>query len=377
MNRWKHTWVVVCFLCLVSSPLFAEPPAGPSLAEDSQLSHLRKRIDSAIALTGRRYLSPERHTPWQIAHGMIAFGQEFRLRRTSDKKYVNAVDYFCNQATAGGNRIFQPSSFGLEALSGGGLEGHPDQFLAIFAQSDLTSDHPIRVGNQDYAVADLVEHAKMNYYVGKEASWTLISLATYLPLDVTWQNSAGRQFGIEDLVRAEVSAEPTTAACGGTHNLFALAYALKRAQSVRQNLTGVWKEAAGKLARYQQRTRALQNEDGSFSSNYLEGPGSAIDETEQIETTGHALEWLALSLSDDELRQPWVTDSVQSLVDVFERTKRKPLDCGPLYHAAHALILYRDRLASLDRALVQVPDASKGGSSKVESPVGSADPAAP
>lgn len=377
MIGWKYAWVVVGVLFFSEASLLAEPPAGPSLAEDLRVSHLRKRIDSALALTERRFLSPERHNPWQIAHGMIAFGREFRLRRASGSEYLSGVDYFCKEGTFNGMRIFQPSPYGLEPVSGGGLEGHPNQFLAVFAQSGLPGDHPIQVDGRDYRIFDLVEQAKMDYYDGEEASWTLISFATYLPLDATWENRAGRRFSIEDLVRAEVSSEPTTGACGGTHNLYALAYALKRVRAVRQRLTGAWSDAAAKVARYHEIAHSLQNADGSLSARYFEGPGTAADDTEKLDTTGHTLEWLALSLSDDEIRQPWVPDSVDSLLGAFERTRRSPLDCGPLYHAAHALVLYRDRLALADGPLVQVPASVGSEPIGGTPPVGSADPAAP
>lgn len=371
MNRWKPVLVVVGLLALLASSVRAEPPGAPSLAEDARLSHLRRRVDWAIALTERRFLDPERHTPWQIAHGMIAFGQKFRLRRASGE-FVGAVDYFCSEAIANGRRIFQPTADGLESLSGSGLEGHPDQFLAIFAQAGVPVARTIDVDGRQYAVSDLVRQAQRDYYAGQEAPWTLISLATYLPIDAVWENRAGRRFSIEDLVQAEVSADPTSGACGGTHNLYALTYAIGRKQAAGGLLAGVWKQAAQKVVRYQQMARSLQNADGSLSSNFFEGPGSPADDVEQLYTTGHTLEWLALSLSDEELNAPWVTDSVESLVGVFERTRREPLDCGPLYHAAHALALYRDRKRwTPEETVAQVPAAPGAKDDD------SADPSAP
>ena len=61
-------------------------------------------------------------------------------------------------------------------------------------------------------------------------------------------------------------------------------------------------------------------------------------------TTGHLLEFLALAMSDAQIKEPWVTHAALNLCDVFRKTRDIPLECGALYHAAHGLVLYRTRL---------------------------------
>jgi len=63
----------------------------------------------------------------------------------------------------------------------------------------------------------------------------------------------------------------------------------------------------------------------------------------RISTTGHAFEFLNIALSDEELREPWVTRAAMHLLDCFEKTQDFDLECGALYHAAHGLDLYRTR----------------------------------
>ena len=59
---------------------------------------------------------------------------------------------------------------------------------------------------------------------------------------------------------------------------------------------------------------------------------------------GHTLEFVILASNDDELREPWVERAVVRLCDLFRKTKPIDLECGALYHAAHGLAVYRERM---------------------------------
>src|SRR5262249_50112121 len=144
----------------------------------------------------------------------------------------------------------------------------------------------------------------------------------------------------EDPVRYELAQPIDQAACGGTHHLFGLTWVyhlhLRRGGPV----GGVWREIAARTARYQERARKFQNADGSFSTRYLAGPGRGSDLHLRIGTTGHVLEWLALSLPDAELRAPWVQEAASALARMILDSQGQPVDGGGLYHAAHGLHIY-------------------------------------
>jgi hypothetical protein len=53
---------------------------------------------------------------------------------------------------------------------------------------------------------------------------------------------------------------------------------------------------------------------------------------------------LSLSLDDRQLSEPWVTRAADRLVTLLEQTSDVDVECGGLYHAAHGLLLYRDRV---------------------------------
>lgn len=363
MNRGQFRLAAAALLLLVAKPVHADPPSSEAATISTADEILRQRIRTAIELTQRRYLTAGVHTPWQIVHGVKPYGRELLLRQKEGDKMVNAVDYLLTAAAVNGERIWQPTDRGyLEPISNSQMEGHPDQFLSALAQSGVPLLQPIPIKGQPYVVWHLVAQAKYDYYNGAEASWTLIALATYDSVDSNWVNRYGQKIHLDELVTSEVAAQVTTRACYGTHNLYALAYALNRFRATGQPLRPAYQQAADKIARYVNLAKQLQNEDGTFSTNGFEGRGWSGDSVTQIDSTGHQVEWLSLALSDEELRSPWMTRAVESLVGAFERVATVPVECGPLYHGARGLRQYSLRRFSdttATAAAVNRPPAAK------------------
>jgi len=89
--------------------------------------------------------------------------------------------------------------------------------------------------------------------------------------------------------------------------------------------------------------KQLQNSDGSFSSNYFARSGVSADTANVLASTGHTLEFLALTLSAEELREPWILRAVNRLCSLLESSEDYPLECGALYHAVHGLQIFLER----------------------------------
>ena len=109
-------------------------------------------------------------------------------------------------------------------------------------------------------------------------------------------------------------------------------------------VTGVWQRADELIKASVENAKQYQNPDGSFSTNYFERPGQSRDLAQNLGTTGHIVEFLTLALTKEELQQPWVKRAVANMCGLFSKTKEIPLECGALYHAAHGLVVYRDRV---------------------------------
>jgi hypothetical protein len=145
------------------------------------------------------------------------------------------------------------------------------------------------------------------------------------------------------LVKLQVDEPVTSGACGGCHGLYALAYARNMYISTGKPLRGVWFEADQKIKRYIAEAKALQNADGSFSSNHFKGPGYSTDFATRISTSGHELEWLMIALPQSKLKEEWIRKAITSVARDLIDNKHVSSDCGPLFHGMHALVVYRQR----------------------------------
>ncbi len=360
MNRTYQLTVSLGFLCLAlgatscESPApsqntptagSGEPPATPALVE---------MIDEELAYTrDHRTLSLETNAAWQILHGVLAYGREFTVEQ--DGKPVKVVDYLLSGGTIKGwdpqlLTVGDPPRKTARLLMAPGTksgQGHPDQWLAVLAQCDLAPDQRVRIGDADIPFIELIDQMLRDVHrnVDREYSWTLIAATRYYPTTHRWTAGDGKEWSIERLMEIELEQELATSACGGTHRLIGLAMALDRRKRDKQPVTGVWEQTQQKINVVAQRARELQNADGSFSTDYFERPATHPDLKEHLGATGHTLEFLAVSQPPQVLTEPWVRRAAMRLTRLFTVTRRVPLECGALYHAAHGLVLYRQHVA--------------------------------
>jgi len=324
----------------------------PTVSDDE----MRRQLDEVLEYTLRgRTLNTQDHAAWQILHGVLAYQREFPLRAGRDRHTVQAVDYVLGGGEMDGWDM-RPGDVldsntqrrGLRAVLEPGSkagQGHYDQWLAVLAQCGLSPEQEIRVADGTYSMADFVAQVQRDAprNVDREWSWTLIGLTAYLSTSAKWTAGDGSQWSIEQLVQLEAEQEIAGSTCGGTHRLIGLAMALNRHLDQGGTLADPWTLADKKIKQGIETSRLLQNPDGSFSTNYFARGGRSPDVAEAIRTTGHTLEFLAIAMTDEQLAQPWVHRAALRLCDVFRKTKEMPLECGALYHAAHGLVLYRER----------------------------------
>lgn len=313
------------------------------MPDDDQLGQM---IDEELLYAAQqRTLSSDRNAAWQILHGVLAFGPEFPLQHGG--KTVPAMPWVMSGGRMEGWTM-RKGAVGLKAvLESGSLrgQGHEDQWLAVIAQCDIPSSTEIKLGDRTFEVGDIIKQAMYDVYEGKECSWTLIALSHYLPLDTEWENSRGETWTIERIMQMEAEQELGTSACGGSHRLIGLTMALQRYRKANPQveLTGGWLAAEQTIQDAITKARQYQLPDGAFSVNYFQRPGDSRNLPDHLGATGHTLEFLALALDEEQLAQPWVTRAVVRLCELFELTRPFDLECGGLYHAAHGLVLYRQR----------------------------------
>jgi len=330
----------------------------------------------------QRVLSSREQAAWQVVHGILAFGPDFPIEH--DKKIVPALDWLLQGGNLNG-WVMRPGDHGVVAVIEPGTktgQGHPDQWLGYLSQCGLGIDEPLVVEGKTYKVRDLVSQAQWDIHDGMEATWTLMALSTYLPLEARWTSKDGSEWTIERIVDMEARQSLADSACGGSHRLYGLTVAVNRYLQHHDkkpaDLTGGWKLAEEKITLAKKMAREFQQSNGAFSTAWFERPGTSSDIAIQINRTGHTLEFLTVALTDEELKQPWVAQAAEHLCLLLEETQDMALECGSLYHAAHGLLLYHERLygplelegkATVDAGVA--PSAPVSDTSLHESPSGS------
>ncbi|MDA0591152.1 MAG: hypothetical protein O2820_17990 [Planctomycetota bacterium] len=354
----RSTTVLMALLVLgvtVSSaadPRLPQPMTGAggilpvaAVTDDTAEAELNKLVKQAVSVTSNRFLTANVHTPWQILHGILALRQDFDIKVDGQK--TSALKWLSEGNEWKGDSIVRKTPYGGEFhrfTKPYHFEGHPNQFLAILTMSELSTDHEFLTSRGEAVTIDeMLNNAKMTVNDREEITWTLWTLSRYLPIDSQWINKDGEAWSMERLVQIQTYADVNQAACGGTHGLFALSLARNSFIFTGKQPRGIWLEADQKIKRYIAESRSLQNADGTFSTSYFTGPGKSDEFGKRIATSGHILEFLMVAADDKELQKPWLRNAVRAVANDLVENRSSAADCGPLYHALHALVLYGNR----------------------------------
>ena len=305
-------------------------------------------VDTAIDRSRKRYLTVGTHTPWQIFHGTLALREKFLVRLGDD--LVPALDWISSGVTHDNLPL-------VERVNGGGrmhaftvpyaFEGHANQFLAILSLSGLPRDHRFYMPDGTFVTMDdMVRGAQLELNGDGELTWTLWFLSHYVEPDAEWMTAKGEPWSMERLVQIESRKTVEDAPCGGTHRLFALALARNAYLAKYGRLSGAWIEADQRVARYVAATRQMQNADGTFSEKWYKARGLSPELDRRLKTTGHQLEWLMAAVPQSDLAADWIQSAVRATSQDVIRSAETSAECGALYHALDALVLYRQRLAA-------------------------------
>ncbi|MEM1061043.1 MAG: hypothetical protein AAGJ97_01820, partial [Planctomycetota bacterium] len=302
------------------------------------------RVAEAIDVTGRRILSTDEHTPWQIAHGLLAMRNDYVVR--VDGEQVNVLDWVSTNPVHDGKAWFQRTRYGAKPQPFTvpyAFEGHPNQFLAFMTMADLPDDYSVVIDRRRVPFNYFVRNAQASINDREETSWTLWMLANVLDTDSRWYNEKREVWDFPKMLRKEMSQPVTAKACGGNHGLFALVTA--RAARVRSGkpFYGVWRQTHQFIGQHFKLAEKLQNPDGSLSSNYYKGREQTDDPSKRVSTSGHTLEFLAAAATKEQLREPWLRKAAMSVADDLVRYQSEPLEVGGMYHALDALVIYRER----------------------------------
>ena len=303
---------------------------------------LRNRLRRVLGLYYPKQLNTRDHNPWEVMHGIIAFGVDAKLRRGGPEgDPVNAIAYLSTNGRMNGLQLLLIDRGRINADKGPKVQGHYGQLLAILAQSRVKTDYPLKVNGKRFTLADLIETEKLTCRSGIELTFKLISFAHYLDSDETWLSETGETWDIPKLIAEELK-QPilSNAACGGTHRLMGFAYAVRNRKKQKRPIDGQWLRAEKYLDEYHNYTFALQSADGSFSTEWFRRREAKDDINRRLQTTGHILEWMVYSLPEKQLDDPRLVRAVSYLTRILAAEPNREWEIGPLGHALHGLSIY-------------------------------------
>lgn len=349
----------------------ADDAAPPKLTERQRVA---QRIDAVLDTNLRsRRLSTDVHAAWQIMHGVLAYGPEFKVQ--SGGREVAALELVLRGGPINGLELrsgdrFTPQGESASLASNPARDvefdpmltrgirvevdpgskrgqGHRDQWVAYMVSCALPIDQVFQTidgpRQLDLWLRQMEWDVPMNFE--REYSWTLMSLLPYRATTHRWTARDGKDYSIESLLRSEIDQLSPDSACGGSHRLTAIATAVNKRKAEGAPLSGVWDDAQSLVNMAILQAFDLQNADGSFSSEYFEREGWSIDVAGAIGTTGHTLEFIATGGSDEQLSSEETLLAANCLCRMLEQTSQVDLECGALYHALSGLQRYRKRLA--------------------------------
>ncbi|WP_146433780.1 hypothetical protein [Blastopirellula retiformator] len=323
-------------------PVELIPEAPPQKELTPEQIRLRGKIHRVLDAYYTMPVDVAKENAWATMHTMLPYGVDANVQVNGTP--VNAIGWLCWNGKCKGYNLFYVERGRLGARQGVGVQGHHGQFLAMLAQSYVTPSYEIRVNNQAYRISDLIEFEKETCRPATELTFKLISLAYYLPVDAQWRSDDGQAWTIERLISEELKQPVIGAACGGTHRLMGLSYAVKKRELSGLPMDGHWGRAQAFLDDYYRYTFRLQNPDGSFSTDWFEGRAAKPDLQRRLQTSGHIAEWLAYSLTEEELTSPQMVKAIDYLATILERNPRMDWSIGPLGHGLHALSIYDQRV---------------------------------
>lgn len=331
----------------------AEPdtPAEPAHDFTARELEIHRQINRCFTYYLQNPETVVRRGPWALMHAVLPFGVEAEV--IAGNQRVNAIGWMCYNGVCARQRMFQPTQTGFRTNVGPGVQGHEGQFLAILAQSRVKPDYPLKIGNRTYTINDLVRFEAATCREKSELTFKLIGLSYYLPQNQRWRDNRGQYWTLEKMLAEELAQPVNGAACGGSHRLMGLSFAVIERTREGLPITGVWSKAEQYLNDYIDYTMTLQNPDGSFSTEWFEGRGNKSDVERKVQTTGHMLEWLIYTLPDEHLRSPRIQLSMEYLLKTVGANPGYDWPIGPRGHALRAMSLYNQRVFGVENGKLQ------------------------
>jgi hypothetical protein len=333
-------------LCIIIAAIFLS-----GCGKDDASKKIIKEIDDAINHIRSVTITTEDY-PWTVMHGILAYGNEYKIKNTQSGIMVNALDYI---AAVGAKEYFRMTGDRPATVSRTPgtlpfrIEDHVDQWLYILLQANVSSSQSFCLPDKSFTCEELLNASQHNASTYTELPWTIAAYSIHLDRREEWFNKYNQKINIDILADALVNSDWTASPCNGAHHLYALALVRNKkmvSRSLRREIDSILSNAACIAMKN-------QNSDGTWGSRWVSSKEDPVDSFEAIHLLGHQMEWLSMWLDEDQLMEEWVSMSISTLarkvrefnVQAIEReSTNNPEYYGFLCHAVKALKQYKNRI---------------------------------
>lgn len=317
-------------------------PNPTLVALRKRVGPLKPRIESILKHYFLQKENSASRSPWGIMHAMVAFGPYAEMY--AEGQLMKDVDWLCQNGRCRSWTLLKLEDGQLSTNNGPGRQGHDGQFLAILAQSQVPREQELIVEGKKFTIKDLIRYEMDTCRPGTELTFKLIGLSHYIESDAIWKSNDGQRWSLERILKEELKQPINGVACGGTHRLMGYSYSLLMRKLQGKPITGYWKKADEFVSDFRKYALSMQNRDGSFSTDWFKSRQAKRDSQRRVQTTGHILEWLVFSATDEELADRRIVNSVDYLSRLMWNEKSTKWEVGPKGHAIRALRLYYERV---------------------------------
>jgi len=256
-----------------------------------------------------------------------------------------------------GNEYFVTLSFMPRVLF-----DHLGQFLyscaliniPLDAEFQLKSGDTVSLGN---LLKTEIKYADPNVHYG---TWQVVALAYYMP-NQTWKNVNNRSFSALDFLDFTSTSVTSMLSCSCTHQLISSAYAISFLEEKLKPNSLQWRRLQQSKKRLQGYIKTIQqtlSPDGMVSVKWYLGQRQRPKTREEvIICNGHILEFLAVFLDKERLREEWIGKIADrfclAVVESLNRCKideKKefdlPFEYAALCHGVKGLKVYCQKLGT-------------------------------
>jgi hypothetical protein len=153
------------------------------------------------------------------------------------------------------------------------------------------------------------------------------------------------------LAGEELDREVAPTGPAAVDRLIGLTYVVDHGRKLGTPLTGRFAQIEQYLASFHDHALKLQNGDGTWNPRFFGYRGTSGDTKGTLRSTGHILQWLAMSLPEDRLEDPQVVKAVAKVNSVLAGQSSRlyvssmsPRDIATWMRALHALSIYDERV---------------------------------